>query len=97
MPFTELLRDPHLRRPVIVLSMLLMVVLSGEYTLTVAFAGIGEGATDFPVWLPRLDSVGETVVFYTTIFDAIKFVAVPVTVIWLAYNYGRHYSTLSDS
>lgn len=90
------LHDRSLRRPFFVLLVLVTVVVSGEHALTVAFAGIGEGTTDLPVWLPRLGSVGETVLFYTTLVDALKFIAIPVSVIWLAYNYGRHHDDPSD-
>ncbi|MFC7078275.1 hypothetical protein [Haloarcula halophila] len=86
-PFRE---KPSLRRPGIALLGLLTMVLIGEWLLTIAVGGVRQGSSDFPVWLPELGSIGETIVFYSTLFDVLKFVAIPAVLLWLAYQYGRY-------
>lgn len=86
-PFHE---EPSLIRPGIILVGLLATVLIGERLLTIAVAGVRSGASGFPVWLPELGSVGETIVLYSMLFDVLKFVAIPAVLLWLAYQYGRH-------
>jgi hypothetical protein len=85
----DLLRDPTLRRPAALLAVLIATVAIGERALTIALDGVGEGAATVPAWLPRLGTIGETVVFYAALFDALKFLAVPAALVWLAYAYGR--------
>ena len=81
---------PSLRRPGIVLLCLLAMVLIGERLLTIAVAGVRVGPSGFPWWLPELGSIGETVVFYGTLFNFLKFIVIPALLLWLAYQYGRH-------
>ncbi|MBX0298171.1 hypothetical protein [Haloarcula nitratireducens] len=81
---------PSLRRPGMALLGLLTMVVIGERLLTLAVEGVRQGSTEFPVWLPELGSVGETIVFYSLLFDVLKFVAIPAVLLWLAYQYGRY-------
>ena len=82
--------EPSLRRPGIVFIGLLTTVLIGERLLTIAVDGIRQGSSRFPVWLPKLGAIGETIVFYSMLFDVLKFVAIPAVSLWFAYQYGRH-------
>ena len=66
------------------------MVLVGERLLTIAFDDVRQGSSGFPVWLPELGSIGETIVFYSTLFDVLKFVAIPAVLLWLGYQYGRY-------
>lgn len=86
-PFRE---EPSLRRPGIVLLALLTIVLVGEWLFSTAVDGVRQGSSEFPVWLPELGSVGETIVFYSLLFDVMKFVAIPAGLLWLAYQFGRY-------
>lgn len=54
-----------------------------------AVAGVRQEPSGFPVWLPELGSIGETIVFYSMLFDILKFVVLPAILLWLAYQYGR--------
>jgi len=83
--------DPHLRRPAVASLLLLTVVLLGDQVLTVAFADIG--GSGLPAWLPLSGTIGQTVAFYLLFFDVLKYIALPVTLLWLAYAYGRHRAT----
>lgn len=85
----SLRNEPSLRRPTIILIVLAVTVLIGEHLLRTAFAGFREGSSGFPVWLPQLSSAGETVLFYIMLFGFLKFIAIPVTLVWLGYAYGR--------
>ncbi|MFC7132685.1 MULTISPECIES: hypothetical protein [Salinibaculum] len=85
-PFRE---EPSLRRPGIILLGLLTTILVGERLLTMAVAGVRQGSSGFPVWLPELGSIGETIVFYSMLFDMLKFIVLPAGFLWLAYQYGR--------
>lgn len=85
--------NPSLRRPALALVGLLATVLIGDRVLNTVISGVLERGADFPVWLPHFSSVGETVLFYTLLFDVLKFVAVPATLLWLAYAYGWHRAT----
>ncbi|MFC6939315.1 hypothetical protein ACFQE8_04975 [Salinirubellus sp. GCM10025818] len=82
--------EPSLRRPGIALLGLLTMVLIGERLLTIAVDGVRHGSAEFPVWLPELGSIGGTIVFYSLLFDVVKFVAIPAVLLWLAYQYGRY-------
>ena len=82
--------EPSLRRPGIILLGLLATVLIGERLLMIAIAGVRSGTSGFPVWFPELGSTGETILFYSLLFDVLKFVAIPTILLWLAYQYGRH-------
>lgn len=81
--------EPSLRRPGIVLLGLLATLLLGERLLTMAVAGVRQGSSGFPVWLPELGSIGETIVLYSVLFDVLKFVVLPAGLLWIAYRYGR--------
>ena len=85
-------KEPTLRRPALVLVGLLATVLIGERLLTVAVAGVRQGSSSFPVWLPEFGSIGKTIVVYGMLFDFLKFIVIPGVFLWLAYQYGR-YST----
>lgn len=89
-------RERSLRRPTLLLVALLAVVLTAELALTTAFDGFEDGA-GFPAWLPQLGSVGETVVFYLLALDLLKFVAIPATLVWFGYAYGRYSATDSNT
>ena len=93
------LRDePSLRRPAALLAVLVPLVLLGELLLRVAVDDIREGASGFPAWLPPFGTIGETVLFYTTLLNVFEYVAVPAVLVWLAYAYGRYSVTeASDS
>jgi uncharacterized membrane protein YhdT len=82
-------KEPSLRRPGIILLGLVATILIGERLLTVAFAGVRQGSSGFPVWLPELGSIGQTIVFYSMLFDILKFIVLPAVLLWLAYQYGR--------
>jgi uncharacterized membrane protein YhdT len=82
--------EPALRRPGIVLLGLLTLVLIGEWLLTIAVSGIRQGSSGFPVWLPEIGSIGKTIVFYSMLFDVLKFIVIPGVLLWLAYQYGRY-------
>ncbi|WP_436927600.1 hypothetical protein [Halosimplex amylolyticum] len=82
--------EPSLRQPGIVLLCLLAMVLIGERLLTIAVDGVRQGSSGFPVWLPEIGSIGETIVFYSMLFDVLKFVVIPVVLLWLAHQYGRY-------
>jgi uncharacterized membrane protein YhdT len=81
--------EPSLRRPGMILLGLLAAILIGERLLTMAVAGVSQGSSGFPVWVPELGSIGETIVFYGILFDVLKFIVLPVVLLWLAYQYGR--------
>lgn len=81
--------DPSLRRLGIILLGLVATIVIGERLLTVAVAGVRQGTSGFPVWLPELGSIGETLVFYSMLFDVLKFIVLPTVLLWLAYQYGR--------
>ena len=89
--------EPSLRRPAIVVTVLITATLIGERVLTAAFTGVLDGSAAFPVWLPRLSTIGETVVFYTLLLEALKFIAIPMALVWLAYAYGRYTAVDSDT
>ncbi|WP_255195360.1 hypothetical protein [Halorarius litoreus] len=82
--------EPSLRRPGIALVGLLTMILIGERLLTMAVDGVRQGSSGFPVWLPELGSIGETIVFYSMLFDVLKFIAIPAVLMWFAYQYGRY-------
>jgi uncharacterized membrane protein YhdT len=82
--------EPALRWPGIALVGLLAMLLIAEWLLTIAVAGVRSGGSSFPMWLPTVGSIGETLVFYSTLFDILKFVVIPAVILWLAYQYGRH-------
>ncbi|GAB3677479.1 hypothetical protein [Halopiger thermotolerans] len=84
----SLRNDPHLRRPVAAFVLLLTVVLLGDRVLTGAFADIG--GSGLPGWLPQFATPGQTVTYYVLVFDGVKFVVLPGTLLWIAYAYGRH-------
>lgn len=89
------LRDGlHLRRPAVATVLLLTVILLGDQVLAVAFADIG--GSGLPGWLPQFGTVGQTVTYYRLSIDALTFIALPVSLLCLAYTYGRHRATDSD-
>jgi len=83
--------DPHLRRPAVASLLLLTVVLLGDQVLAVVFADIGD--TGLPALLPQFGTIGQTVTYYLLFVDTLKFIALAVTLLWLAYAYGRHRAT----
>ncbi len=90
-------RDPTLRRPVVALGALFATVLIGEYLLTKFVAGISEGVTTLPAWLPHFSMVGKTVVYYALFFDFLKFVMIPLALVWLGYAFGCYRTANSNS
>ncbi|WEL22540.1 hypothetical protein HBNXHr_2497 [Halorhabdus sp. BNX81] len=66
------------------------MILFGERIVVSTLEGIVNGAGDFPLWLPRLGTLGETFVYYLLFFDFLKFVVLPITLMWIAYAYGRY-------
>jgi len=83
--------DPSLRHPAVAFILLLTVVLLGERVLAGAFANIS--GSGLPGWLPQFGTTGQTVTYYLLAFDVLQFIALPVTLLWLAYAYGRHRAT----
>lgn len=83
--------DSSLRRPAMTAVLLLAGVLLGELVLRVAFADIG--GAGLPAWLPQFGTPGHTVAYYLLFFHALKFIALPSALLWLAYAYGRHSAT----
>lgn len=90
-PLNSFRSEPAIRRPAIMLVVLLAIVILGELLLTNAFSSIG--TSGFPGWLPQVGSAGSTVLFYNLLMDVLKYVFVPLTAIWLSYAYGRHQSS----
>lgn len=87
------LRAADVRPPALVVTGLVATVLIGERALSSALDGIHSGdGTGFPFWFPAVGTVGETAVFYMTLFDAITFVAIPAALVWLGYALGRRHS-----
>ncbi|MDS0260917.1 hypothetical protein NDI56_16065 [Haloarcula sp. S1CR25-12] len=78
--------------PVIFCLGLLAVTAIGNELLRIAFSGFATGSADLPVWLPQLGSVGQTAVLYITVMEFLKYIAIPASLIWLAYSYGRYVS-----
>lgn len=87
-PFEPLCSETAIRRPAILLVVLLAVVIAGEIALPSAFSSIGTAG--IPDWLPQVGTPGTTVLFYIRLMDALKYVLVPLTALWLAYACGRH-------
>jgi hypothetical protein len=90
-------RDPTLRRPVVVLGSLFATVLIGEYLLMEFVIGVSDDVTTLPAWLPQFSMVGKTVVYYALFFDFLKFIAIPLTLVWLGYAFGRYRTANSNS
>lgn len=84
--------EPSLRRPVFAFTALLAVVLVGERIVETAIDRVVDGTGGFPLWLPQLGTVGETVTYYLLFFDFLKFVGVPLALMWIAYASGRYCS-----
>lgn len=82
--------EPSLRRPVFACTVVLAVILFGERIVEPTLERIVNGAGFFPLWLPRLGTLGETFVSYLLFFDFLKFVVLPITLMWIAYAYGRY-------
>ena len=81
----------------VVLGALFASVLIGEYLLTKYVAGISEGATTLPTWIPHFAMVGKTVVYYALFFDFLKFIAIPLALVWLGYAFGCYRTANSNS
>lgn len=96
-PLRPFLHESSLRRPVVVLALLVATVLISEPVLTDAFDGIRDGSSSFPVWLPQFGSIGQTVLVYIMFFDFLKFILIPMILMWLAYAYGRYRDTNSTN
>ncbi|WP_226010057.1 hypothetical protein [Halomicrobium salinisoli] len=91
-PDLSLRSDPSPRTALAVLGALVAVIAAGEVVLTrVVETAVSGGG--FPAWFPRVGSIGQTVVFYATVFDALTFVAVPAALLWLGYACGYHRAT----
>lgn len=88
--------EPSLRRPAVVAAALLTLVIIGERVLTTVFTGVTEGSATLPMWLPQAGTTGETVVFYTLLLNVLQFVAIPATLMWLAYAYGHYTAGSAD-
>lgn len=87
--------EPSLRRPAFALTALLAVILVGERVVETTIDRVIDGAGGFPLWLPQLGSVGKTVTYYLIFFDFLKFIVLPITLMWIAYAYGRYRSDQS--
>ena len=88
--------EPALRRPAIATIALTSVVVIADRVLTAVFTDVVDGSAAFPVWLPQAGTSGETVVFYTLLLNFLQFVALPATLMWLAYAYGRYTAASAD-
>lgn len=87
------IRADDVRPPALVLVALVATVLVGELALSSAVDAVLDGdATGFPFWFPAVGTIGETVVFYGMLFDAITFVVIPTVLLWLGYALGRRHS-----
>lgn len=96
-PDVSLWNDSALWRPIGVLAALVVVILIGERVLARIVDGVLAGSGGFPIWFPHVRSVGETVVLYGILFDILKFVLIPATLVWLGYVYGRHRAVTSTN
>lgn len=85
--------EPSLRRPVYALTALLAAILIGEYIVETTITRVLDSGGSFPVWFPQLRTVGKTVTYYLVFFDFLKFVLLPIVLMWIAYAYG-HYSSI---
>lgn len=86
-PFQSLRPETTLRRPAMVLLVLLTVIILGDVALASAFGSISTSGV--PGGLPQVGTAGETVLFYTRPMGFLKYVLVPLTALWLAHAYGR--------
>jgi len=89
--------ERSLQLPVILFVGLLSITLIGDRLLEIAFSGFATGATDLPMWLPQLGSAGQTAVFYIMAMEFLRYIAIPASLIWLAYSYGRYVSGSSHN
>jgi hypothetical protein len=92
---TALRTERSLQLPAILSVGLVGVTLVGDRLLEIAFSGFATGASDLPVWLPQLGTVGQTAVIYLVAMDFLRYIAIPASLIWLAYSYGRYVSSSS--
>jgi hypothetical protein len=76
--------------------MLISTVLIGERVMAAVFTGVEEGSFAFPVWLPQASTFSETVMFYTLFLKFVQYIAIPATLLWLAYAYGRDTADSAD-
>lgn len=89
--------DSALRLPVSVFTVLLVIVLLGEFFMEPMFIAALQGATSLPPWLPQFQMTGKTVGFYMFLLKILEFIAIPAVLIWVAYAYGRHNVTDSGN
>ena len=82
--------EPSLRRSAITVIMLITAVLIGDRLIAAASAGVVEGSSEFPVWLPQFGTIGRTFLYYTLLLEFLQFIALPVALMWLAYAYGQY-------
>ncbi|WP_225334450.1 hypothetical protein [Halomicrobium urmianum] len=91
-PDLSLRSEPSLRTALAALVAPLVAIVAGEAALTrIAVTAVSGGGV--PAWFPQAGSVGETMVFYATVFDLLTFVAVPAALLWLGYAVGYHRAT----
>lgn len=88
----SLRNDPALRYPALSAILLLTITILSEGILRAEFSNISVGS-ELPAWLPQFGSTGQTVFYYILFFDLLKFVALPIALLWLAYAFGRHSAT----
>lgn len=67
----------------------------GEPLVESTLDRVVDGAGGFPPWLPRFGTLGETFTYYLLLFDFLKFVVLPVALVWVGYAYGRYRSNQS--
>ena len=85
---------PSLRRSIVALVTLVVVLLIGEHILASVTYNMLYGTGVFPVWFPHFRVVGTTLFAYNLFFDFLKFIAIPATLVWVGYVYGR-YTTIT--
>lgn len=49
-------------------------------------------ASGFPAWIPRLESVGQTVYAYSALAAVVSYLIVPILIFSLGYYYGKNRS-----
>jgi len=89
--------ERSLQPPLILFIGLVAITLVGNRLLEIAFSGFATGDANLPMWLPQLSSAGQTAVLYIFAMDILRYIAIPASLIWLAYSYGRSVSGSSPN
>ena len=87
--------ERSLRRPALAVILLVVTAVFGELILTAVIEGVLEGSA-FPVWLPQLGTIGQTVLYYSLVLKFLQLILIPAGLMWLAYAYGRYTAMQTD-